>query len=324
MKICLISFDFFDFDNYIVKELQRQQIDANHIDFSKFSYKYSSFFEKTSNFFLKLFLNKNIKKIKAEEFILKRLDELGHQDIVLVIRPDRISKNTHLKIKQHADKYIAYIYDSCKRIPIEHLLKGVFCKVFSFDSLDCEKYNFIFITNYIYLEKIEVSNDYNIENTAFVIMSIDERFDFLNKVANYFTTNKVDFKFIMVGKKVPKRSNSNIIFVKKPIHIKETIAELEKAKIFLDFIRKDQNGLSFRIFEAMAMQRKIITTNTSIKKYDFYNPTNILVLEDKNINIDAAFLETPYVPLEDSIYSRYTINHWVRTMFELEKNTNCN
>ena len=153
MKICLISFDFFDFDHYIVLELKRRNIDANHIDISKFQYKYTSFFDKITNFFSKLFFNKNIKKIKTEQYILERLKELGHQDVILVIRPDRISKNTHLQIKEHTDKYISYIYDSCKRFPIEHLLKGIFDKVFSFDLFDCKKYNFTFITNFIFLEK---------------------------------------------------------------------------------------------------------------------------------------------------------------------------
>lgn len=317
MKICLISFDFFDFDNHIVDELKRRNIDANHIDISKFSYKYSSFFEKTTNFFLKLFFNKNIKKIKTEQYIFDRLNDLGHQDCILVIRPDRISLESHLKIKQYADKYICYLYDSLQRIPINHLLKGVFDKIFSFDLIDCEKHNLAFITNYIYLEKRELDNKIEIINTAFIIMSIDERFAILNKLANYLTANSINFKIIMVGKKIPKNSNPNIVFSKKTLCLKEIQTELEKSKIFLDFIRINQNGLSFRVFEALAMQRKIITTNKSIKKYDFYNPNNILVLDENNINIDSDFLNKPYIPLEESIYSKYTINNWVQVVFEL-------
>lgn len=322
MKICLISFDFFDFDHYIVLELKRRNIDANHIDISKFKYKYSSFFEKITNFFFKLFFNKNIKKIKTEEYILERLKELGHQDVILVIRPDRISKKTHLQIKEHTDKYISYIYDSCKRFPVDHILNGIFDKVFSFDLFDCKKYDFTFITNYIYLEKRELNDKKEIKNTAFIILSIDERFDFLNKLANYFNANNIDFKFIIAGKKIPKDSNPNIIFTKKPLYINDIREELENSKIFIDLIRHDHNGLSFRIFEAMAMQRKIITTNKSIVKYDFYNPNNILIIDEKNINIDSDFLNKPYTPLEDAIYEKYTINHWVETVFDLQKKQN--
>ncbi|GAA6769018.1 hypothetical protein AAFH68_49800 [Flavobacterium sp. CGRL1] len=49
MKICLISFDSTYFDHNIILELKRKNIDAHHIDASKFRYKYKSVFEKISN-----------------------------------------------------------------------------------------------------------------------------------------------------------------------------------------------------------------------------------------------------------------------------------
>ena len=112
MKICLISFDFFSFDQNIILELKRRNIDAHHIDISKYNYQYPSFISKITNFLSKVFFKKNIKKIELEKDILSRLEKLGHQDIILVIRPDRLTKETHLKIKKQTDKYITYIYDS--------------------------------------------------------------------------------------------------------------------------------------------------------------------------------------------------------------------
>jgi hypothetical protein len=319
MKICLISFDFFDLDYHIVLELKRRNIDANHIDISKFQYRYATFFDRISNFFCKLFLNKNKKKIKTEEYILEQLREIGYQDFILVIRLDRISKKAHLQIKKYTNKYISYVYDSCKRFPIDHLLNGIFDKVFSFDLYDCKKYGFTFVTNYIYLEKRELKDKNEIKNTAFIILSIDERFGFLNKLANYLTDNNIDFKFIIVGKKIPENSNPNIIFTKKPLYLKDIREELEYSKIFIDLIRHDHSGLSFRIFEALSMQRKIITTNKSIVNYDFYNPNNILVIDENSISIDSHFLNTPYMPLEDSIYEKYTLSYWVKIVFDLQK-----
>ena len=317
MRICLISFDYFDYDHFIVLELKKRNIDANHIDISKFHYKYTSFFERITNFFSKLFLNKNIKKLKVEPYIIDRLKTLGHQDIILVIRPDTISRNTHLQIKECTDRYVTYIYDSCTRFPINHLLNGIFDEIFSFDLYDCKKHQFTFISNYNYLEKRELKDGNKVKNTIFIIASIDERFTFLNKLANYFTDNSIDFKFIVVGKKIPKGSNPNIIFIDKPLSVNDIAKELNHATIFLDLIRHNHNGLSFRIFEAMAMQRKIITTNKYIDQYDFYNPNNILIIDENNINIHYDFLNTQYAPLEDAIYQKYTINNWVETVFDL-------
>ena len=318
MKICIISFDSTYFDHNIIIELKRRNIEANHIDASKFKYKYKSVFNKLSNSINKLFFGKNIKNIALEEYILKQLKNLGQQDIILFIRPDKISKKAHLEIKELTDRYISYIYDSCRRFPIDHLLNGVFDEIFSFDLIDVEKHQFTFISNYIYMDKKEIKSENEINNNIFIVVSIDERFDFLNNLANYLTNHNIDFKFIAVGKTKPKNMNQNIIFSEKTLLPEDLQNDLENSKIFLDLIRKDHNGLSFRIFEALAMQRKIITTNKSISQYDFYNPNNILILdENSDINIQSDFLTTPYEPLRDDIYDKYTIENWAKTVFKL-------
>lgn len=320
MKICIISFDFFSFDKNILFELKkRKDIESNHIDIAKFHYKYTSLFDRLQNFFKKVILKKNIKKIKMEKYVLDQLTDLGNQDIILVIRPDCFTKETHLKIKKQSNKYISYIYDSCARFPIDYLLsEPIFDRIYSFDKTDCQKFDFSFITNYIYLEKREIPISASKNNIIFIILSIDERFPFLNKFADYLAKNAIDFKFIVMGKRKPKNINSTIIYTKKPVFIDALITELENSDIFLDLIRKDHNGLSFRIFEALAMQKKIITTNKSISEYDFYNPNNILILdENSEIDINPNFFKTPYQPLSDAVYYKYTIENWVKTIFKL-------
>ena len=320
MKICLISFDFFSFDQNIILELKRRNIDAHHIDISKYKYDYPSVFSKVTNFINKILFKKNIKKTELENNIINRLEKLGHQDIILIIRPDRITKQTHSKIKKYTDKYISYIYDSCARFPIDHLLKeDIFDTIYSFDVKDCKTFGFNFITNYIYLEKKEIQPLSQTNNTVFIILSIDERLDFLNKIANHLSKIGIQYKFIISGKKKIKNINSNIIYTKYPIFIDELKGELENSNFYLDLIRHGHNGLSFRIFEALAMQKKIITTNKSISSYDFYNPNNIFILdEDKPININPGFFTTPYEPLSDEMYHKYTIQNWVKTVFKLE------
>ena len=318
MKICIISFDSTYFDHNILLELKRRNIDANHIDASKFKHKYKSFLDRISARFKKLVLKKNIKQQALEEHILNKVKEIGHQDVILFIRPDKISRIAHLEIKSHSQKYLSYIYDSCRRFPIDNLLNGIFDEIFSFDLIDTKKYNFTFISNYIYLEKKKLDLN-SLNKNIFIVISIDERFNFLNKIAHYLSNQNSSFKFIAVGKKIPPNKQKDIIYSRKTLLPSEIQEDLEKSKIFLDLIRKDHNGLSFRIFEALAMQRKIITTNTTIKQYDFYNPNNILILDENiEININSDFINSPYEPLDDDIYNKYTIENWVNTVFNIK------
>ncbi|MFD2908051.1 hypothetical protein ACFSX9_04810 [Flavobacterium ardleyense] len=317
MKICIISFDSTYFDHNIKLELERRSIDVNHIDASKFKFKYKSVFDRININLNNKEYKKNKKREALEEYILKKITAIGKQEIILFIRPDKISRVTHLEIKKQTKTYISYIYDSCKRFPIDHLLNGVFDEIFSFDLVDSKKYNFTFIPNYIYMEKRE-SDLSKLNNNIFMVISIDERFNFLNKLANYLSSQNISYKFIAVGKKLPEKTNKNIVFSKRTLLPCDLKDDLEHSKIFLDLIRKDHNGLSFRIFEAIAMQRKIITTNKTIKNYDFYNPNNILILDsDTDINISNDFLATPYEPLSEAIYCKYTIQNWVNTVFKI-------
>ena len=315
MKICLISFDSTYYVHNIVMALKKRNIEANHIDISKFKHKYTSLLDRIENAISKTFFKKNKKITALEDYLLKQVKEWGHQDAILFIRPDKISRKTHLELKKQTDKYLAYIYDSCKRFPIEHLLDDVFDEIFSFDRIDVKKYQFTYISNYIYLPKRAITNT---NENIFIVISIDERFDFLNNLANYLSYTAIPFKFIAVGKKIPENINPNIIYSKDLIFPKELQTDLENSKIFLDLIRHNHNGLSFRIFEALAMQKKIITTNKTIRDYDFYNPNNILILdENRAIDINSDFLTTPYEPLSDEIYNKYTIENWVKTVFKL-------
>lgn len=317
MKICLISYDSTYFDHHIVLELKRQNIDAKHIDITKIKYQYPSGFSKITNFFYKLFFKKNLKKIAIENKLIKQVEKLGHQDIIMFVRPDNISRESHEQLKIRTTKYISYIYDSCTRFPIDHLLDGIFDEIYSFDIEDSKKYNFNFIPNYIYLEKNKIQSTVPENSNVFIVLSIDERLPILNNLANYFSTNNIGYKFILVGKKKPKNLNPNIIYSNKTLLPSELIGDLKNCSILLDLIRIGHNGLSFRIFEALALQKKIITTNKYIKEYDFYNPNNILIIDENNININPNFFTTAYEPLSEAIYNKYTIKNWVNAVFKL-------
>ena len=312
-KIVVISFDHWNYDKHIISDLQSKGITSEHINFGE--YKHPSFGSKVKNFFYKVFLKKNLKKIRRQEYIIEKLDALGKQDQILVINPDLIEKKYHLQIKAYTTKYIAYLYDSMARYPVHHLLDGVFDEIYSFDSDDVTTYNFKKTTNYNYLEKrpfhwIEKPN-----YQLFYLASYDNRVDFLTQIAEKLNQLQVTFRFIVVTKKV---SDLPWIELRKERINQEDLADFyNQTNVILDLVRDQQSGLSFRIFEAMAYQKKIITSNASVKEYDFYNPNNILIINEETLPIEASFFTTPYEPIPNEIYEKYTLNHWVNTIFGL-------
>ncbi|WP_310992335.1 hypothetical protein [Aequorivita marina] len=318
MKICLISFDFWNYDHHIVDALREKDIAAHHINLRSYKHSYPTPFHRIGNFFGKLFLKRNIKKIKREEYIINELAALGKQDQVLVINPEVISIATHQKIKSFTNRYIAYLYDSSKRNPISHLLNiDLFNEVFSFDSEDVATYNLKPLTNYIYFDKKPLLDNREIKYDCFTITSIDERLAALNKISEYFREQQLVSRFLLVGKREPESLHEDIIFSQDRMNQDELHENIAKSRAVLDLLRIDQTGISFRVFEAMGFQKKIITSNKYIQDFDFYNPENILIIDPENPLIPESFLKTAYVPIPQEVYRKYTLEGWVEKVFNL-------
>ncbi|QRE05466.1 glycosyltransferase, partial [Flavobacterium psychrophilum] len=294
-KICIISFDHWNYDKHIVDKLNEKGIDSFHIKIGGFKHK--NIGTRIINTFSKIVLGKNPKIKKRQEHIIKMLEEKGFQDQILVINPEVISLEYHQKIKKFTPKYIAYLYDSVERCPIEHLLHGVFNEIYSFDKGDVKEYGFKETTNYNYLEKQPITDGLSIKNQVLYIASFDNRLEKVMLLKQAFEKIKVSYKFIIVGKKTSLYKLKNVFSSKilgiefKRNRIKQNdLKELySQTQAILDLVRDNQSGLSFRVFEAMAFQKKIITNNKNIVGYNFYNPNNILVLENENYIFDKAF-----------------------------------
>lgn len=317
MKICLISFDYWGFDQHIIDALQKQGIEASHINLNDFTYSYPNIISRVSNGLSKVILDKNIKIIKKQNFVLDKLEKLGHQDIILTIRPDLLDRKTHEIIKTKTNRYIAYLYDSTKRFPVSHLSKGIFDEIFSFDRDESNYFNFKRISNYIYLPKKEIDLNATYKNSVFMVISKDSRLKTLDAISRKLDDLNIDYKFIVKSNKDLGNINPKIEWTKNDIGSEEMQNMIEESKIMMDISRSASTGLSFRVFESLAYQKKLITTNEAVKRYAFFDPNNILVIDPKNVEIPKKFFETPYNPVDKDIYYKYTIENWVKTVFGL-------
>ena len=103
-----------------------------------------------------------------------------------------------------------------------------------------------------------------------------------------------------------------------PMKYDVMINYLGKAKCCVELCRPHQKSLSTRSFEALGTRTKVITTNQSIKNYDFYNPQNILVVDENNPIIPADWINEPYTNIKDEILNRYTLQYFVRTLLLIQ------
>lgn len=317
MKITVLSLDLYGFNKFITNKLAEKGIETTYISSADFKYKYINFGERLINFLSKTFLNKNLKKEKQTNYVLDLLNKTnGKQDFILIVDPAHFNHKILKEVRKKAHKLIAYNYDSLAQLPLSKDRIKYFDDFYSFDKQDCKNHNFKFITNFIYLPKQEIKKEYPLK--AFTIQSKSkDRIQTLSKIADKFDSLNVKNYHFMVYGKQQENINKNIIFFYERLNLDFFKEKMNEAEILIDLVRDGQNGLSFRVFEAIALQKKLITTNKNITEYDFYNPHNILVI-DKDFNkIPTDFLNRNYQEISENIYNKYTLENWIKTIFEV-------
>ena len=317
-KIAVISFDHWNYDAHIVTALQKKGIDSFHIKIGNFKYKNT--LERIQNTFSKVFLGKNPKLKKRQEYILHKLKENGFQNQILVINPELIDLEYHLAIKKYTDKYIAYLYDSVSRCPVKHLLEGVFDEIFSFDKVDVLTYGFSEITNYIYFDTPEKAAAQ--KQNFIYIGSIDNRLKYLNDFGENLKKQQQSFLFYAIGKKAFINQlaqlflgkNKNIIFQKKRFTQNETLKMYAESDVIIDLVRDNQSGLSYRIFEAIGLQKNAVTNNKSIISYDIYDSGKIVYLDDLHKLNEVTFNKENF---SNDIIKKYSLDNFIKNIFQL-------
>ncbi len=311
--ILLITYDNWGYNQYIADALEKKSYRVKHINFHSFRYKYPSFRHKALNFFTKNLGISNLKHIHYNEVILNEIRDIQSIDAAIYIKADFLSPATIQAINRKARRSVFIISDSINRYPKTKKILSLFDKVFSFEKKDCQKYHLNFKTNFIYNTVDNVPSSYKYK--VFNISSYDKRFPVLEKIAKALYRMKINTKIIVF--KPRKKSEPYLEFVSTPLSISEIHTFMEESEIMLDVSRAGQQGLSFRVFESMGLKKKLITTNTDIVTYDFYNPENIFVITDINdIQIPESFFSTPYVDIPKNISDKYLIDNWVDELIE--------
>lgn len=313
-KVLIVAPEYMGYIVKVADELRKNQ-NLEVTDIHIPTYKYSNFTTKIKNFFLKT-ISKDIKFNYRADYI-NRIIKNDEFDVILMIRPDMFSIKTLTDLKSKTTLFKTYFFDGIHRFPKKKKSMHLFDEIYSFEPSDCKEFGLKFITNFIYELQSGVAVDVHLKYSVFNITSFDrKRFPILLKIAKTLKEQKNVFKIIVkTNKDIP--SNDLIEIIKKPITLEEVKLYIKQSACMLDLgVVEKHQGLTFRVFEAMGYHKKIITNNSQIATYDFYNSQNILIIDEQNIAIPNNFFSLPYIPIPDEILRKYTLETWVDTVFK--------
>lgn len=95
-----------------------------------------------------------------------------------------------------------------------------------------------------------------------------------------------------------------------------TLCQLtNNTQAIVDVVQKNQTGLTLRIMEGILFDKKIVTTNLSMRtNKDFGNNSNIYVLTPNNIKGLNAFLNKPTETYPLWIKEKYSFDKWIERL----------
>lgn len=252
------------------------------------------------------------------------IDTVDNITDVFFINVEAVNREHILKMKSKFGnaKFTLYMWDSIKNKNNVLNIVDEFDRVCSFDPEDCKvNTNFIFeplFYNRFFEKSTSQSNlKYDV---SFVGSIHSDRLSIIKKINN---CNKIKCKFFLYS---PSRlftylkiiTLNGLSFRDRALISNKKIAFDEVSEIFfssrsiIDVQHPNQKGLTMRTFEVLGSCRKLITTNSDIKNYDFYNSNNILVIDRENID-KAAIEQFLNIKFQyDLKFKSYRIDKWLK------------
>lgn len=234
-----------------------------------------------------------------------------------------------LKKAQPNCQFVFYTWDSFTNHAHPITILKYFDRIFTFDSDDAVKYkiNFrplFYLDGYKYIKNSSsLQSKYNL---LFLGTAHSDRYKISSTLVDYCNQNRLSSfcyyymhgRLVYLYKKIFDHSFKEFDYKKlsfTSLNTKQILELYKDSDVILDINHPGQKGLTMRTFESIGAGKKMITTNIEIKKYSFYNPNNIHVIERENIQISKSFFESNYKNISEETYNRMSIEGWLKCLF---------
>jgi hypothetical protein len=252
-------------------------------------------------------LKRELYQHKIPDFFLKKFKELN---------PDCI--------------FIFYTWDSFINNNHPTTILKYFDRKFTFDPEDAEKFNINFRPLFYldYFREVK-KNEYNKKSFDLLFLGTahSDRYRIGNSIINWCKQNNLNTyayyfmhgRIVYFYKKLFDKTFKEFEYKKlkfKSLTLLEIVNLYIESNVILDINHPGQKGLTMRTFEAIGANKKIITTNKEIKRYSFFNPNNILVIErNEETKISKDFFENQYESISLDLYNKLSIEGWLNCLF---------
>lgn len=251
-------------------------------------------------------------------------------DYIFVIKGEGITRKglSMLRDAYPKAKQILYLWDSLDNFADGEEKAKRYDRVLTFDPVDAEKYGFVFRPLFYHKgfsgtkEAAEFQYDVAFIGTAHssrprIVKALTTQCDEAGR--KFFSFLYTPHYLVYLFNKVCNREYRDVKW--SDLQTKslpaQTVREVyDTSRCVLDVEHGKQRGLTMRTIEMLGMGKKVITTNALIAQYDFYDPQNFFIIDRANPVLSMSFLDTAYNPLPKEIQEKYSLDSFLREIFE--------
>ncbi|MCP1659913.1 hypothetical protein [Neisseria perflava] len=321
----------YGFDQYIEKNLRFHGFDVINLCYDDRDSFYPNLGSHLISAYHKLVtkdLNykKKLKFSRYQDDMRAKLAALGKckADYAICIRANIYPKEIIATIREHSEICVNYQWDGIGRFPDILQYLPYFDRCWVFDPEDVKRYpqyRLKATTNFYFdLPVAPCTANANLYFLGGYESRREERTKLFIEEAKRLDL-PLDFYIYCKDDRARKAfGNNSVTYLNRDtvLSFEENMRNAQSCKALVDFAQFDHYGLSFRVFDALRFDKKLITTNQSIEDTDFYHPDNIFVWDSNNLNDLADFFRRPFHPLPPHIKQRYAFKNWLTRLLDVE------
>ena len=262
----------------------------------------------------------------SDRFFMNSVEAFGrtNYDLIFVIGGEGLSVRSLplLRTTFPTAKLVLYLWDALKNKRLLYRNLPFFDHCVTFDPKDAKVFGMKFRPLFYSAGFVRSPNDSFQHHLSFIGTAHSDRYKIVSNLLKILPEHIVFYRYLYLQATwmywIHKLGNSAYRdasigdFNFQPMKKIDVQSVFFNSRSVLDIEHPGQLGLTMRTFETLGACKKLITTNANIRDADFYNPENIMVIDRFNIEkIPESFFNTPYVPLAESIYKKYSLSEWL-------------
>ncbi len=278
-------------------------------------------------------LKRDLLQIKINKYYNKILHDTGVKkyDYLFVNKGEVVPEFflSEFQKQQPQCQCIFYTWDSFSNNKNALAILKYFHKKFSFDSDDAVKFGLKFRPLFYldFYQDVDISSKAEIQNDLlFLGTAHSDRYRISNNIVDWCNKNSIraycyyymQGRLVYFYKKLFDKTFKEFDYKKlsfESLKAKDLFHLYQSSKVILDINHPGQKGLTMRTFETVGARRKMITTNSEIRKYKFYDPNNIFIIDRENIVLNKEFFESEYKDIDVALYERMSLKGWLTCLF---------